>query len=308
MPIKLKQEDFINKANSIHNNYYSYDKVNYINNSIKVIIKCPIHHEFIQTPRDHLTGRGCYKCSLIKKSKSQSMSLDNFLRKAQDVHQNKYDYSLVDFNNSRDKIKIKCQTHGIFEQKVSAHLFGYGCKSCSSIYNNKLKMSTDIFIKKCNDIHNKKYSYDSVNYIDAKSPIKIKCYKHGYFYQSPNSHLNGRGCPRCNKVVSGVESRWLDLLGLPNDHLHRNVTIKINNRIFKVDGFESKTNTVYEFYGDFWHGNPLLYNLDDFCKITKKTFGQMYKNTIERKELLEQNGYKIVYIWENEFRKKYEKL
>jgi len=53
---------FIEKANTIHGNLYSYDKVNYIKNNLKVIITCPLHGDFEQKPNGHLLGYGCPKC------------------------------------------------------------------------------------------------------------------------------------------------------------------------------------------------------------------------------------------------------
>ena len=52
------------------------------------------------------------------------------------------------------------------------------------------------------------------------------------------------------------QNLWLDYLDVPNDKLHREVTLKVKDKVYHVDGFEPKTNTVYEFNGDYWHGNP----------------------------------------------------
>jgi hypothetical protein len=71
-----------------------------------------------------------------------------------------------------------------------------------------------------------------------------------------------------------------------------------------VDGFDSLTNTVYEFWGDFWHGNSAKYNSEDINAVTNKTFGELYKQTeIKRIKILE-NNYNLVEIWESEFNKK----
>ena len=58
----------------------------------------------------------------------------------------------------------------------------------------------ETFIEKAKKIHNDKYVYFSEEtYINNRTPIKIKCKKHGIFYQKPNSHLNGHGCPVCRE-------------------------------------------------------------------------------------------------------------
>ena len=77
MPKKLTQEEFIERANKVHNGKYDYSKVDYINSGTKVCIICPIHGEFWQTPNHHLKKHGCIKCrneyfSNSKKNKSHS--------------------------------------------------------------------------------------------------------------------------------------------------------------------------------------------------------------------------------------------
>ena len=84
------REDFIEKARKIHGDKYDYSKVVYINNSTPVIIICPEHGEFLQTPQAHLSGHGCAKCRNEKLSMERRDSLDEFIRKANEVHFNRY--------------------------------------------------------------------------------------------------------------------------------------------------------------------------------------------------------------------------
>ena len=60
------QEEFIEQATKVHNNKYYYNNVNYIRDNVKVIITCPIHGDFQQTPSNHLQGHGCPKCNTAK--------------------------------------------------------------------------------------------------------------------------------------------------------------------------------------------------------------------------------------------------
>ncbi len=57
--------------------------------------------------------------------------------------------------------------------------------------------NTTNFIFKSKSIHHDKYVYDLVNYINAKTKIKIICPIHGIFEQTPNGHLSGKGCGKC---------------------------------------------------------------------------------------------------------------
>ena len=78
----------------------------------------------------------------------------------------------------------------------------------------------------------------------------------------------------------------------------------LNNKRIKCDGFCNATNTIYEFHGNFFHGHPLLYNKNDINPLTKKTFNELYKNTIERESLIKNNGYNLITIWESDYKNK----
>jgi hypothetical protein len=119
-------KEFIEKANVVHSNKYIYDSVNYINNRIKVVITCPIHGYFEQTPNNHLRGTTCMKCS-----GKTVFNTKDFIEKAAQIHNNKYDYSQVTYLNGDDKINIICPIHGVFVQSPSGHLNKQGCPDCA---------------------------------------------------------------------------------------------------------------------------------------------------------------------------------
>ena len=122
----LKQ--FIEEANKVHNNKYDYSKVKYINSQTKVCIICPEHGEFWQRLADHLNGKGCPKCA----SNMQS-DTENFIRRAKEVHGDKYDYSKAVYKSSFEKVCIICPEHGEFMQTPHHHLEGHGCKKCANV-------------------------------------------------------------------------------------------------------------------------------------------------------------------------------
>ena len=111
------------------------------------------------------------------------------------IHNFKYDYSLMDYKHSKEKIIILCPIHGPFEQLPYSHLMGKGCPNC--VGRNR---SHEEFIKLSNIVHGQ-YTYPE-KYINSITKIKIHCKKdtHGDFLQTPHSHLNGRGCPKCQGV------------------------------------------------------------------------------------------------------------
>lgn len=109
-------------------------------------------------------------------------------------HNGKYDYSLVSFNSSRDKIDILCPLHGIFNQRVSHHKSGQGCPTC------KKRNTLNNFIVSATKKHNNLYDYSKSTYNTNRTPIEIICSIHGTFKQTPSNHLKGHGCKSCNYI------------------------------------------------------------------------------------------------------------
>src|SRR5690349_7370898 len=142
----LTTKQFIAKAKAIHGDRYDYSRVIYYNSHTKVRIICSIHGVFEQRPRDHIyDSNGCPKCSGNVKS-----SIEEFIEKANIVHNNKYDYSLVEYVSNKTKVKINCNIHGTFEQCPVDHIIrANGCSKCSGKY----RKSTNDFIQDAIRIH-----------------------------------------------------------------------------------------------------------------------------------------------------------
>ena len=207
--------DFIEKAKQVHGDKYDYSKVEYVNSHTKVCIICPIHGEFWQLPNNHLRGHGCMNCYNDKRGRTLVFTTDDFIRRAREMHGDKYDYSKVEYKNTYTKVCIICPEHGEYLQAPAYHLQGQGCPECGKIRvqeeNNKRKeKSKKEFIQKALRIHGNKYDYTKVEYINAHSKIRIICPEHGEFLQRPNDHLSGYGCPKCKR--SHLEKEIADFL------------------------------------------------------------------------------------------------
>ena len=121
-------------------------------------------------------------------------SSEDFIFKSSVIHNNKYDYSKVNYILSHSKVCIICPEHGEFWQTPHMHLRGQGCPHCGG----HLRKTLDEFINESNFVHNNKYDYSKVHYINAESKVCIICPEHGEFYQKPIKHLKGQGCPKCS--------------------------------------------------------------------------------------------------------------
>ena len=189
--MKDKTKKFIENAKLKHYDKFNYDKTEYKGCRKKLIITCPKHGDFEQTPDNHLTfNTGCKECILIERS----FSKNNFIEKANLIHKNKFNYYKCNYINNYTKIIITCSIHGDFEQLPSGHLAGMGCIKCR---NEKATKTTEQFIEDANKIHNNLYDYSKVEYINTNEKIKIICIKHGEFTQKAANHLLGKGCKKC---------------------------------------------------------------------------------------------------------------
>lgn len=169
----------------------------------------------------------------------KKLTKKEFIVKAKKVHGNKFEYTFVEYINSKTKIKISCVKHGIFEQTPNDHLTGYGCRKCQYEKTSKMnKFTTEDFINNAIKIHGNKYIYSLVEYNGYENKVNIICNKHGKFKQSPHSHLSGAGCPSCKE--SRGEKRITEFLLKNNINYQKQVSF--NGLVGDVNPL------VYDFY------------------------------------------------------------
>jgi hypothetical protein len=370
MRSRLTLDEFVSRSKIKHGNQYDYSKVDYQGLYQKVIILCPAHGEFLQSPGNHLAGYRCKACATTKKTYSE------YINQCKTKYGDKFDYSLVDQTSfdyySQTFIPIICNAHGQFTRTAKEHLHGKApCPFCgqenksrklsgfdfelfvadaNNKYSNKFeylptskkqKWTDDLtvvcpdhgpfvtsaashlkrsvscvpcyrvkqltplneWINSCMDIHKAYYDYSKVNYTGYEAKVEINCPKHGVFWQRANMHKSGARCPRCAKGGSSWgEQLWLDSLNIPRDPAHRQVWICLDNsQKIKVDGFDAQTNTVFEYLGDYYHGNPKLFQSQDTTYFGK-TFGELYESTCMRLHKIQKSGFTLVSIWASDFK------
>lgn len=301
---KITLSEFVKRSTLKHNGLYDYsctvisDKVGGdLRTRSEVNINCPIHGVFIQMIDHHMNGIGCPECGGTK-----NVSESEFLERCKIIHGNKFDYILMDYKAFKVKIKIICPDHGVFSQTPYKHLSSKGCPYCGKESQIKSQtMTLEEFVKRSNIIHDGFYSYFKSVYVTSKDNITITCPDHGDFAQIAGNHLSGVGCPKCAlSSISKAEINWLNSINILEEYRHK--TLRINGKRYYVDAYNSSTNTIYEFYGDYWHGNPKKYKTENINEMSKKTFGDLYAKTIAREVLMKQSGYNLITIWESDFK------
>ena len=279
----LTQEEFINEARKVHGDKYDYSKVEYKTKRDKICIICPKHGEFLQIAQSHLSGHGCPKCAIEKAGETQRLSKEEFIKKAREIHGDRYDYSKVEYVNSQTKVCIICPKHGEFLQVPNAHLGGCGCPKCVG----KDVLNTDEFIRRAKEIHGDRYDYSKVEYVNSQTKVCIICPEHGEFWTTPNNHFRGKGCPKCVGKYKTTEDFIKMAKEVHGDKYDYSKTIFVNNA--------TKVCVICPEHGEFWqnpyqhlngNGCPkcafekasdrMRYSQEDFIKMAKEVHGDKY--------------------------------
>ena len=159
-------------------------------------------------------------------------------------------------------------------------------------FKNMDKLNVD-FIKE-NFIEGKKFDIDKI-----REFFNIKGCTNSVFNEIIIS-LKEEGYRQ--RTIFVAEDNFLDEI-----EMSLNTTLKrqyrIPNTTFKSDGYDPKTNTIYEFLGDYWHGNPKLYDFDKVNVNAGFSFKELNQKTFERFDEIKKLGYNIKYIWENDYNK-----
>lgn len=252
---RMSYNDFVQKSKMKHGDKYDYSKVNYVNSSTKVCIICKKHnYEFWQTPNNHLGGQGCLICGRERISNLYSKDTKWFAERAKIAHGDRYDYSLVEYINNHTKVKIICPDHGAFEQVPYAHLSGHGCPKCGvDKFIQQNTKDTEYFIEKAIEVHGDKYDYSKVEYSGSKVEVCIICKTCGReFYQTPNAHFRGHGCPyhTSYKGEDMIEEFFKENDIKYTKQYRINLPVKMFSRNkIRVDFYLPNHNTIVEFNG-----------------------------------------------------------
>ena len=299
---KLTNEIFIQKSKETHCEKYDYSKVEYVDACTPVCIICPEHGEFWQKPAYHLGGSECPMCANKKRQEKNirvnNIARENFVERANDTHSSKYDYSQFVYKNNRTPGAIICHEkdkygneHGMFHQSPYAHLSGQGCPKCKAENINKERnlIAKETFEEKARKIHGDKYTYHG-DYVDSRTKIMITCPKHGDFYQTPNEHLLGCGCPKCGNVFSIAEDEIIELLKAVNP-IQRDRTVLKGK---EIDVYIPSLKLGIEYNGLIWHSEKFNkdrhYHLDKLngCNKQRIRLVQIFEDEwIDHREICE---------------------
>jgi hypothetical protein len=195
---------FLERAAKAHGDRYSYSLVeDFQGVDFKVPIVCSEHGVFWQTPYQHTSkGCGCPKCGLL--ISRPRLSQEEFIRRCEEIHGDKYDYSETVYINSHTPVAIHCPVHGPFKKSPTNHLAREVPQGCPDCVGN-FRASTSLFVEMAQALHGSRYDYSEVQYTKAHDTVRIICPDHGPFHQAPTNHLTGSGCRDCGLAKGGAK-------------------------------------------------------------------------------------------------------
>ena len=278
---RITLDDFIRRSTAIHTIKYDYSKV----------IPKPKKEKPKKEPKKETLKKEVIP--KVKKEKpikikvpkkSRLITQEVFIERAALKHDNKYDYSKTQYVGRQEKICIICPKHGEFWQNPHFHLQGGNCPKCVG----GVRLTTEQFIEKAKLVHGDKYDYSKVEYKNTATKVCIICREHGEFWQTPNNHLFGAGCPTCPQ--SNLEGEIRQFLIKNNIKFEQEKTFSwlVFNRKMFLDFFLPEYGVGIECQGG-QHFSP------------SELFGgiSFYNKTIERdkakKQLCEEHGINILY-------------
>lgn len=177
-------EDFIFRSQKQHGNKYDYSETEY--DPEEVSIHCPFRGIFKQDPHSHMKGKGCKKCAIEARKKTEEQRIiyeKKFIEKAIKIHGDKYDYSEIHYEDRDTMLTIKCKKHDVFEIHPRSHLeLEAGCPTCSPHGYSKIAIGW-------------------LNRVCEEEHIKIKHSQNGGEFKIPNSNYRADGyCVKTNTV------------------------------------------------------------------------------------------------------------
>lgn len=246
----------------------------------KIKYQCPNGHIKTVLLRHFIEGNRCAECVYDNKR----IGIKHIEKMCQEKN-----WKLLTNNyiNVKQKFSCICNNGHIIEKTYQT--IQHDCPVC---YGNNLKSFEEVE----KFILSKGYKIIGGKYKNSKSVLKLLCPNDHIYKISVNGFRQGYRCTRCKSGrISEISQQWLNNMGVNE----REIYLNIKGDKFFVDGIDYNTNTIYEFFGDYWHGHPTRNGTN---QTNKEKFVVLYDNTISRIVKLIDN-YNVCCIWEYEFKR-----
>ncbi|WP_343654368.1 hypothetical protein [Paraburkholderia caribensis] len=198
---------YMKRIVEVHGKKYDHSLVHYERMHDPITVICRRHGPFNPTAVNYLAGRGCPKCggesAATVRTPKLVLPVDEVVSRFQETHGDRYDYSTMVYEHSDRHVRIVCKVHGAFLQAPRNHWLGKGCPDCGREVMRALAaqrvLTTTEIVRRFRTLHGDLYDYSQSEYHRFNKPVEIRCRKHGVFRQTPQAHLEGKGCPQCSQ-------------------------------------------------------------------------------------------------------------
>lgn len=280
-------------------------------NSI-IPVWCMIHNVlFLVNAKNHFYGniKGCRKCSNCELWTTERVWIEG-----PRLHP-EYGYYFVTDEHVKEGhmsiIPIWCTIHeNLNHVRIHDHFSGNsrGCRKCS----NCQLWTLERFLLEANLIHENTCDYSEIKEEDivtssSRVPIICKtCLQK--WHPRISDHIYGEtGCPPCNrKGYSKVAIEWLGYMAMKDNthiqHAGNGGEYPIPGTLYHADGYSLALNKIYEYNGDYWHGNPAIYHPDEINEVRGETMGELFTKTKESLQKILELGYNLECIWGRDWR------
>lgn len=286
-----------------HKGRYEYHLTEYKGMEKDIIVWCNYcMMSFSINANNHFHSQQGHDCHEIYKK----LTHEDFVKRANDLHKNEYEYP-EKYIVGRLKINILHKNCGkTFLQRPAMHLIGNGCNYCYG----KVARTVDELKEYLQYYWGDLYDYSKITkYKNNKERFDVICNScNKIFDTNLKLHIDqGRGCRFCSAGnYSKISLQWLEyrenLDNVKIIHAGNDREFQIPNTKYKADGYCKETNTIYEFHGDHWHGNPATKNLDKINQNNNKKYSDLYDATLQKEKIIKNLGYNYISIWENDWR------
>lgn len=265
----------------------------------KLVFVCENNHRWKARPGDILNKNiGCPHCAGIVRRGFRQALLDIKEKWPQLTVCSQHGDQL----GRRESVEVQCENNHIWDTTYERLMNGHYCPHC---YGNA-RYNQQTFIQKLLTVAPTIQVLGQ--YQQTHIPIDVKCNVCQHRWKPrPYNLIQGYGCPQCsrNNKFSKKSLVWLKYIELRDNcklnHATQYGEFRVPGTRYRVDGFNPKTNTIYEFYGDYWHGNPKVYDPTQYNQHLNKSYNDLYQHTILREQKLINLGYNVVSVWESDF-------
>ena len=270
----------------------------YVNVKTKMKWKCKEGHKWDACYNNIQQGKWCPYC----KGGSNTLKLIT-INMCQQLAKQKGGICLsTQYINATTKMKWKCKENHEWDRCYNAVQQGAWCRKCADQDNSKrqiLKNGLNIAINLAESNGGRCLSTE---YINNRTKMKWECEKGHQWYISYNAIQRGSWCLRCTNRISKPSIDWLNSLPNAEDIQHGDNygEYRIPKTRYHADGYDHKTNTIYEFHGCYWHGCKKCYPDRDSCKVVGKTLDEVYERTMKKEQKIRDLGYNLISVWECE--------